>query len=378
MQSNLREVARREAVGSNPGGLATSEGRPLPLAGIRVVEMGGIGPGPFAGMVLAGMGAEVHRVSRPGNLDPAPDNTLLRGRVVHEFDLKTDAGHAAALELVAGADAVYECFRPGVMERLRLGPEQCRVVNDTLVYCRMTGWGQSGPYVGAPGHDINYLAVSGVLNTIGPAGGDPVVPVNYVADYGAGGMLLVAGLLGGLVRRHSTGLGSVVDVAMVDGAAMMLSDLLFRLSTGDWQPARGTNVFDGGAHFYRSYRTADDRYMAVGAIEPKFYADLLDVLDLDDVDPAAQYDRSTWSALTKRLAEAFASRPQSYWCKRFEGRSACVSPVLGWEQLADDPHLRSRGTFTATGDTLVPAAAPRFSNLSPTVGSRPAVGSRPL
>lgn len=331
-----------------------------PLDGVTIVEVGGIGPGPFAGMVLAGMGARVHRIERPGTDDPPRGNALLRGRVMHSIDLKRPDGVTQALELIAGADAVYEGFRPGVMERLGLGPDVCFAANPALVYARVTGWGQHGPYAAEPGHDINYLAISGVLNTIGPAGGAPLPPVNYVADYGSGGMLLVNGLLAGLVRRHVTGCGSVVDVAMVDGAAMMLADLASRLGSGSWLPARGVNAFDGGSPFYRTYRTRDDRYMAVGAVEPQFYAEFLGVLGLDDVDVSAQYDRSAWPALTERIAAVFATQTQQRWRAAFDSRPACVSPVLDWEQLTDDPHLRARGTFEQANGTMLPEPAPRF------------------
>lgn len=337
-------------------------GRPVvPLEDVTVIEFGGIGPGPFAGMVLSGMGATVHRVDRPASGGAGDGRALLGGRVIHTIDLKSAAGRRMAHELVESADALYETFRPGVMERLGLSPRECLRVNPQLVYAHMTGWGQEGPYSREPGHDINYLAVSGVLNTIGIEGERPVPPVNYVADYGAGGMLLVSGILAGLHRRERTGHGVVIDVAMVDGAAMMLADVMERIQAGNWVPARGMNEFDGGSPFYRTYETKDGRYMAVGAMEPKFYRNVLKVLGLAEVDPDRQYDRSTWADSAALFAKVFAQETQETWSQRFAGREACVSPVLDWDQIAADPHLESRGTVRRSADgRLVPSAAPRF------------------
>lgn len=334
----------------------------FPLRGLRILEFGGIGPGPFAGMVLGGMGADVVRIDRPGqNTLIAQDNLLVEGRSAHlELDLKAPSGRRRALELVRTADALYEGSRPGVMERLGLGPTECHRLQPRLIYGRMTGWGQTGRHRHIPGHDINYLAATGLLETIGPREA-PAAPVNYVADYGAGGMLLVAGILGGFLHLARTGVGTVIDVAMVDGAALMFADLLTRFQAGSWRPERAANEFDGGAPFYRVYATSDDRHMAVGAIEPRFYDQLLRTLELHDLSVTDQHDHARWPETTARICERFRSSSQAQWIERFEGVEACVTAVRTWEEAVEDPHLTTdRGTFVRRRDRWAPAPAPRF------------------
>ena len=332
-----------------------------PLSGTRIVEFGGIGPGPFGTMILADMGADVLRIDRPGFSAMAPDNVLLRGRRRLEADLKSPVDRDKVLGLCDNADVVIEGFRPGVMERLGLGPEECLERNPGLVYARMTGWGQYGPYASVAGHDINYLAIAGVLDTIGRSGEAPVVPLNYVADYGGGGMFLVAGVLAALVDRSVSGLGQVVDVAMVDGSALFLSDVLSRYHQGRWIPERGSNPYDSGAPYYDVYRTLDGKYMAVGAIEAQFYRALLAGLGLMDIDPSLQEERSAWAETRRRVSDAFASRTQAEWSSVFAEVEACVTPVVPFTRLAEEPHLAERRSYQAVDGTVQPGVAPRFS-----------------
>jgi alpha-methylacyl-CoA racemase len=331
-----------------------------PLHGIRVIELGGIGPGPFCGMVLGDLGAEVIRVDRPADAGrPAPFPVLHRNRRSIAVDLKDPAGAAAVLSLVDTADAVFEGFRPGVAERLGLGPSECLARNPRLVYGRITGWGQDGPMGQDPGHDINYIGLSGALHGIGPAGGDPVVPVNLVGDFGGGGMLLVVGLLGALLSARTTGQGQVVDASMVDGSALLLAMTYGFLSQGGWTDDRGVNLLDGGAPFYRTYRCADDRHVALGALEPQFYAALVRVLGLaDDPDFAAQHDRSRWPVMSSRLREIFGARTRDEWAEVFAGQGACVTPVLSLTEATTHPHNVARSTYLAGP---APAPAPRFA-----------------
>jgi len=342
---------------------AETEHRSGPLAGLRVVELGGIGPGPFCGMLLSDLGAEVVRVDRPsaaGTQTPTP--ILLRGRRSVAIDLKSSEGAALALRLVDTADALIEGFRPGVTERLGLGPETCLARNPRLVYGRMTGFGQDGPLAQEAGHDVNYIALAGALGAIGPADGDPVVPLNLVADMGGGGMLLAFGIAAALVHAGKTGEGQIVDAAMTDGVAVQLAGTYGLLERGLWVDRRGSNLLDGAAPFYRTYRCADGGHVAVGSLEPRFYAALLDGLGLAG-DPlfAVQHDRDAWPAMGARLAEVFETRPRDEWCELFAGRDACVTPVLGLAEAAAHPHNVARGTYAvdASGRTR-PGAAPRF------------------
>ncbi|NBE53626.1 CaiB/BaiF CoA transferase family protein, partial [Streptomyces boluensis] len=332
-----------------------------PLAGVRIVELGGIGPGPFAGMVLAGLGAEVVRVERPGARVSAADTVLLRGRSSVAVDLKHPEGAAAALRLVDSADALLEGFRPGVTERLGLGPDVCLARNPRLVYGRMTGWGQDGPLAQAPGHDINYIGLTGVLHAIGRADGDPVPPLNLVGDFGGGGMLLALGVVSALLHARSTGAGQVVDAAMTDGSALLLAMTYGFLGAGQWSDERGVNLFSGCAPFYTTYRCADGEHVAVGAIEPRFYADLVAGLGLaDDPGCGTQGPPDTWPVVRKRFAEVFAGRTRDAWAGHFAGTQACVTPVLSLTEAAAHPHNAARGTYLDGDGPLRPAPAPRF------------------
>ncbi len=335
-----------------------------PLAGLRVVELGGIGPGPHAAMVLADLGADVVRVERPsGGLavgDPGRD-ALLRNRRSVAADVKTPEGLALVLDLVERADVLIEVFRPGVAERLGIGPDACLARSPRLVYARMTGWGQDGPWAQHAGHDLNYLALTGALHAFGRAGGPPVFPVNLVADFGGGSMLVLVGILAALVERERSGRGQVVDAAMVDGVGL-LSQMLWSLrGQGMWSDERGTNLLDGGAPFYDVYPCADGRYVAVGALEPQFYAALLTGLGLADADLPAQHDRSGWPALRAAFTAAFASRHRDDWVASFEGTDACVTPVLAPDEVASHPHLAARGSLVEVDGVLQAAPAPRFS-----------------
>ena len=332
-----------------------------PLRGIRIVEFAGIGPGPFAGMMLVDHGAEVIRVERLGAPAAATD-AFTRSRRTLRIDLKQDAGIALARRLVGSADGLIEGFRPGVMERLGLGPDVLLGDNPDLVYGRMTGWGQTGPLAYAAGHDINYIALSGALHTIGRAGERPVPPVNYVGDFGGGGMMLayamVAALLGVKLGRG----GQVIDAAMTDGSALLTGMTHALHAAGQWRDEPGTNLLDGAAHFYDTYECADGRFVAVGAIEPQFYALLLEKLGLaDDPDFAAQMDARAWPRLKRRLADAFRTRDRAHWVAEMEGTDACVAPILSLAEAPAHPHNVARGTFAEIGGELQPAPAPRYS-----------------
>jgi alpha-methylacyl-CoA racemase len=329
------------------------------LHGTRVVEFAGLGPGPFAAMLLADAGADVVRIDRPGGVTAR--NALTDGRPVVRLDLKDAAGRATALELVRRADVLIEGFRPGVMERLGLGPEVCLEENPGLVYGRMTGWGQDGPRAREAGHDINYLASVGVLRSIGRRGEAPVPPLNLVGDYGGGGMLLAFGLLVALHERRVSGRGQVVDAAMVDGSSLLMAGVWNRAAEGRWSAEPGTNDIDTGAPFYDVYRTADGEYMAVGSIEPQFYARLLDGLGLDPAMCAEQWDRDRWPDTKTEIARAFASATRAEWTRRFADRDACVTPVLSMAEAPHDPHLVERGTLEGDRKAHRPAPAPRLS-----------------
>jgi alpha-methylacyl-CoA racemase len=332
-----------------------------PLRGLRVVEVAGIGPGPFCAMLLADLGAEVLRVDRPlATRGPWPA-LLTRGRRSVAVDLKHPDGAALVLDLVAAADALLEGFRPGVAERLGIGPDACLARNPRLVYGRVTGWGQDGPWRSAAGHDIDYIALAGALHPIGPAGGAPVPPLNLLGDYGGGGMLLALGMVAALLEAARSGQGQVVDAAMVDGAALLTTQVHELRALGLWRDERGANLLDGGAPFYAVYQTADGGYLAVGALEPEFFAELVARVGLDPADVPAQLDRDSWPALRARLAAAFLTRTRDEWCELLAGSDACVAPVLSPAEAPGHPHNQARGTFVAVGDTLQPAPAPRFS-----------------
>ncbi|MES5824223.1 CaiB/BaiF CoA-transferase family protein [Streptomyces sp. RG80] len=350
-----------------------------PLAGCRVLELAGIGPGPFAGMTLADLGAEVVRVDRPGGSGLFPGfehvDVLNRGKKSVLLDLKRPDAVRAVLDMAARADILIEGYRPGVAERLGLGPDDCLARNPRLVYGRMTGWGQDGPLARLAGHDIGYIALTGALHAVGRAGGPPQIPLNLVGDFGGGGTYLVIGVLAALREAERTGRGQVVDAAIVDGTAHLLAGTHMMLATGTWQDERGVNLLDGGAPFYAVYETSDGRHMAVGALEPKFYAELLAVLGLDE-DPAAQHDRTGWPRLRERLAAAFASRTQDEWAKAFSTSDACVAPVLSLREASNHPHIRARGTLVERDGVLQPAPAPRFSATPTALGSPPPVPGR--
>ncbi len=350
-----------------------------PLSGYRVIEIAGIGPGPFAAMMLADMGAEVIRVERAQSVrGPAPDtphyDVMLRGRRNIAVDLKHPDGVATLLDLVAQADALIEGFRPGVMERLGIGPDVCLARNPRLVFGRMTGWGQSGMYAQAAGHDINYIALAGALAHFGRAGEAPVPPLNMVGDFGGGGMFLAYGVVCALLEAQRSGQGQVVDTAMVDGAAVLMSMFWAFKTIGMFdENARGTNLLDTGAHFYDVFRCADGEYVSIGSIEPQFYAELMRLTGLDgDAEFARQMDKASWPHLKARLAEVFATRTRAEWCEVMEATDVCFAPVLTMSEAAAHPHNVERGTFIEVGGMQQPAPAPRFSRTAPVVESAPA------
>ncbi len=338
-----------------------------PLQGVRVIEIAGIGPGPFCAMLLADLGGEVVRIDRPEGADGGRVDVLGRGRRSVVVDLKHPRGAEVVLGLVAGADVLIEGFRPAVAERLGIGPEACLARNPRLVYGRMTGWGQSGPLRHAAGHDIAYIALAGALHPIGPAGGPPVPPLNLVGDFGGGGMLLAFGITCALLEAQRSGRGQVVDAAIVDGAALLTTMFHELAAQGMWSQRRGSNPLDGGAPFYGVYETADGEHVAVGALEPRFYAELLAKLglDSDDADLPGQMDRERWPELRERLAAVFRTRTRADWAELLEGSDACVAPVLSLSEAPDHSHNRARDTFVPVGDTLQPAPAPRFSRTQP-------------
>ena len=343
-----------------------------PLRGVRVVEIAGLGPGPFAAMTLADLGADVIRVDRPGGgwapVPPAHD-LLTRGRPSVALDLKNPDGVEIVLDLVERADVLIEGFRPGVAERLGIGPSECFARNRALVYGRMTGWGQDGPLAQQSGHDIDYIAVAGGLHGLGRAGGPPQFPANLLGDFGGGGMYLVTGVLAGLLEARTSGEGQVVDAAIVDGTAHLMS-MLFGLSgAGLWRDERGTNLLDSGAPFYDVYETADGEHMAVGALEPQFYTELIERLDL--VDPPDRNDPAQWPALRKVLADTFATRTQADWIDVFAGSDACVAPVVPLSEAPQHPHLAARQTYANHHGVTQPTPAPRFSRTPASLSSPP-------
>ncbi len=346
-----------------------------PLSGIKIVELAGIGPSPYACMLLADAGAQIIRLDRPGHgaqpTDPWYD-LMVRSRPSVGVDLKHPEGKALALELIASADAVIEGYRPGVAERLGLGPEDAMAVNEALVYGRMTGWGQDGPLGPRAGHDINYIAISGALWPIGRAGERPVPPLNLVGDFGGGGMLLAFGMCAALLEAKVSGKGQVVDAAMVDGAASLMTMTFGFASAGMWKPERGTNILDTGAHFYEVYETSDAKYMAVGAIERKFYAELLDGLGLDPAELPDQMDQGHWGEMKERFAAIFATKTRDEWTTIFEDRDACTTPVLAPHEAHLHRHNAARGTFVEVGEVIQPGPAPRFSKTPSAVTSQAA------
>ena len=331
-----------------------------PLARVRVLELAGIGPGPFCAMMLADQGATVLRIDRPGAGDPRPEREFLnRGRRSAVLDLKHPRAVDALLRLVEKADVLLEGFRPGVTERIGVGPDACLQRNPRLVYARMTGWGQQGPLASTVGHDIGYIARAGALHALGRAGGPPQFPANLLGDFGGGGMVMAFGICAALVERAASGRGQVVDTAIVDGVASLLAMPLMLMAQGRWRDERGVNLLDGGVPWYDVYETADGKWMAVGALEPRFYAALVSGLGLSDLPD--RHDRNNWPELRARLSARFRERTRDEWTVVFAGSEACVEPVLSLHEAATDPHLVARGTYVTGNDMIQPAPAPRFS-----------------
>ena len=332
-----------------------------PLAGVKVIELGGIGPGPHAGMVLADLGADVVRVRRPGGLQmPSEDRDLLhRGKRIVDLDVKTQPG--TLLELAAKADVLLDCFRPGTCERLGIGPDDCAAVNPRLIYARITGWGQDGPLASTAGHDINYLSQTGALSALGYRDRPPMPPLNLVADFGGGSMLVLLGIVAALYERERSGRGQVVDAAMVDGVSVLAQMMWTMKSTGAMRDQRESFLLDGGAPFYRCYETSDGKYMAVGAIEPQFFAALLAGLDLPADEVPNQLDMGNFPRMRDIFAERFASRTRDEWTQVFAGSDACVTPVLTWSEAATNEHLNARSTVITAHGVEQAAPAPRFS-----------------
>jgi alpha-methylacyl-CoA racemase len=348
-----------------------------PLSGVRVIEIASLAPAPFGCMILADLGADVLRVDRAersGSQAQAPSDPLSRGRRSIGLNLKDPAAIDVVLRLTENADVLVEGFRPGVAERLGFGPEVCAERNPGLIFARMTGWGQDGPLALTAGHDIDYIAISGALSTVGRPGQSPVPPVNLLGDFGGGGMLLALGILAALVERASSGRGQVVDAAMVDGSALLTSFIYGMRAAGSWRDERGANLLDGGAPFYDTYATSDGGYVAVGALEPQFYAALLRGLGLTDAGLPDQHDRARWPELRKRFTEVFGSRTRTEWERVFAGTDACVSPVLNLAEAPAHPHALARNAFVDVGGVRQPAPAPRFGR---TAAAQPAAPPRP-
>ncbi|WP_062264813.1 CaiB/BaiF CoA transferase family protein [Endozoicomonas arenosclerae] len=335
-----------------------------PLKGIKVLEIAGIGPGPFAGMMLADMGADVIRVERPkgGMFGDNPKLDILnRGKRCIGVDLKTPEGVATVLKLAESCDAMFEGFRPGVVEKLGIGPEQVMALNPGLVYGRMTGWGQDGPLAHASGHDINYISITGALHAIGNRGEKPVVPLNLVGDFGGGGLMLAFGMVCAILEAKISGKGQVVDAAMVDGAAALMASVYGAQQSGFWSEERGTNMLDSGAHFYDTYETSDGKYICVGAFEPQFYAELLNLIGLEEKELPHQMDMGQWPDMKDRFTAVFKTKTRDEWCEILDGTDACFSPVLPMSEAYSHPHNVARGTFVEREGVMQPRPVPRFS-----------------
>jgi len=337
-----------------------------PLEGVRIIEIAGIGPGPFSAMMLADMGADVIRVDRADRVRPADSDApsadvMNRGRRSIAVDLKKPEGVEVVLALAETADGLIEGFRPGVAERLGIGPDECSARNPRLVYGRMTGWGQDGPYARTAGHDINYISLAGALGAMGRRGQGPVPPLNLVGDFGGGGLLLAFGMVCALLEARSSGQGQVVDAAMVDGTATLTTFIYGLLASGFWSDEVGTNMLDSGAHYYDVYETSDSKYVSIGSIEPQFYAELRRLLGLDDPRWDAQNDKTAWPALKEELAAVFRTRTRDEWCEILEGSDVCFAPVLHPREAPAHPHNEARGTFTEVAGITQPRPAPRFS-----------------
>ena len=362
-----------EQPSSGPGEWPPADRRTQgPLAGLRVIELAGLGPGPFCAMVLADLGAEVIRLERVGIPAASPGavdrrQVLTRGRQAIGVDLKHQQGIELVLCMVEHSDVLLEGFRPGVLERIGLGPTVCLERNPRLIYGRITGYGREGPLADEAGHDINYIAIAGALAPIGRRGQAPVPPLNLVADFGGGGMLLAMGILAAIYERNRSGLGQVVDAAMVDGAALLTTMFHEIRNLSLWHDERGTNSMDTGAHYYNVYETSDGEFVSVGAMEPRFYRSFMKGLGFPDGDIPPQDDQSQWEPLKQQVADIFRSRTRSEWLDTFQGTDACVSPVLGLGEAPTHPHNRERSTFVTVGGMVEPAPAPRFSRTPPPV-----------
>lgn len=352
-----------------------------PLTGVKVIEIAGLGPAPFCGMMLADMGADVVLIGRKRGAAAEIESTdiLYRGRRSISLDLKNPAAVDTVLRMTDRADILIEGFRPGVMERLGLGPEVCHARNPKLVYGRITGWGQSGPLAHAAGHDINYIALTGALYAIGSRGSAPIPPLNLVGDFGGGAMMLAFGVVCALLEARTSGKGQVVDAAMTDGASLLMTMIYGLKAVGNWIGARGENVVDGGAHFYGTYQCADGNWVAVGSVEPQFYALLLRKAGINDVAFAAQWDHEQWPASKEKLASVFATKTRAEWCELMEGTDVCFAPVLDMEEAPKHPHNRARQTFVEIDGVMQPAPAPKFSRSKPEIrsGSRVHGGDAP-
>lgn len=344
-----------------------------PLSGVKIIELAGIGPGPFAGMLLADMGAEVVMIERASsNSEQALPDSSRRGKRAIALNLKSKEGVDTLLSLVEQADVLFEGFRPGVMEKLGLGPDTCLARNPKLVYGRMTGWGQYGPYSQAAGHDINYISLTGALHAIGNAGGKPVPPLNLVGDFGGGGMYLVVGILAALFEAQKSGKGQVIDAAMTDGSASLMAFFHSMQAMGGWNTTRGNNILDSAAHFYDSYETSDGKYISIGSIEPQFYALLVEKAELDPDTFADQNNPARWPELKDKISEVFKQKTRDQWCEIMEATDVCFAPVLDFEEAAVHPHNVARNTYLELDGFKQPAPAPRFSRTE----SKVAFGSR--
>ena len=346
-----------------------------PLHGMKVVEMAGLGPAPLAGQFLSDLGAQVTLITRKsGPANPADINN--RGKRSVALNLKSPDGLAAAQKLIDTADVLIEGFRPGVMERMGLGPDACLTRNPTLVYGRMTGWGQDGPMAQMAGHDINYLGITGVLNAIGKKDAPPIPPLNIAADYAGGTMFLLLGILSALFERQTSGRGQIIDAAIVDGAPALLALIHSMIAIGQWSEQRESNWLDGGAPFYRSYACKDGKYVSVGPLEPQFYAQLIDIAGLPDDHKATQNDETSWLARHASYEQLFATKTRDEWTALFDGTDACVAPVLTWSEAPNHPHMQARGVFTQVDGVTQVTPAPRFSRTAPgPVGKPPAPGA---
>jgi alpha-methylacyl-CoA racemase len=345
-----------------------------PLKGLKIIEMAGIGPGPFCGMVLADLGAEIIRIDRASAIGTGskkePSN---RGKKSIAVDLKAKEGVEVVLKLVETADAIFEGFRPGVMERLGIGPEVCLARNDRIVFGRMTGWGQEGPLANAAGHDINYISLSGALAAIGRPGSPPVPPLNLIGDFGGGGMLLALGLVAALLESKESKQGQVVDAAMTDGSALLMTMIYSMQSSGMWKTTMGSNLLDGGSHFYDTYECKDGKFISIGSIEPQFYALLCQIAELDEKVFSKQMSRDLWPEQKEEIKKIFLKKTRDEWCELMEGTDVCFAPVLDMSEAPQHPHNKERKTFIDLEGVTQPAPAPRFSRTEPEVVSSPSI-----